>query len=60
LLFWNEGRSVKTSMPLEEGLREIIVPETLDEVFVENDAKLVLVGGPLAMMNSLRDDPSMR
>ena len=56
LLFWNEGRAIKTSMALEEGLREIILPETLDEVFVENNAKLVLVGGPLAITKQLADD----
>jgi len=56
LLFWNEGRAIKTAMALEEGLREIIVPGTIEEVFPENDDKLVLVGGPLAMTNSLQDD----
>jgi len=56
LLFWNEGRAVKTSLALEEGLREIIVPETLDVLFEENDERLVLVGGPLVITNSLRED----
>ena len=33
LLFWNEGRAIKTSMALEEGLRKIIVPGSIKEVF---------------------------
>ena len=56
MLFWYEGRAIKTSMASEEGLREIIVPGKIEEVFAENDAQLILVGGPLAITNSLRDD----
>eukprot|EP00092_Neocalanus_flemingeri_P010419 GFUD01011230.1.p1 GENE.GFUD01011230.1~~GFUD01011230.1.p1 ORF type:complete len:402 (+),score=104.11 GFUD01011230.1:139-1344(+) len=56
LLFWNEGRAIKTSLSLEEGLREIIVPETLNILFEGNNNKLVLVGGPLAIKNSLKED----
>lgn len=55
LLFWNEGRAVKTSLSLEEGLREIIVPETLKVIFDANDDKLVLVGGPLSIPTSLKE-----
>ena len=56
LLFWNEGRAIKTSRALEEGLREITIPETIESVFVENNEKLVLVGGHLAIRNSLHED----
>ena len=55
-LLWNEGRAIKTSMALEEGLRDIVVPETLDEIWPEYDGNLVLVGGPLVVGHSLRDD----
>jgi len=55
-IFWNEGRAIKTSMALEEGLREIVIPETLAEVQPENDGELVLVGGPLIIDSTLRDD----
>jgi len=56
LLFWNEGRAVKTSMALEEGLKNIVVPDRIDEVLLENGGKLVLIGGPLSVGNSLRDE----
>ena len=56
LLLWNEGRAIKTSSALEEGLRDITVPNNIDSVFVKNDENLVLVAGHLSMLNSLRDD----
>ena len=56
LLLWNEGRAIKTSSALEEGLRDITVPDIIDSILVENDDKLVLVAGHLSIRNSLRDD----
>ena len=56
LLLWNEGRAIMTSSALEEGLRDITVPDNIDSVFVENDEKPVLVAGHLSIRNSLRDD----
>ena len=55
LLFWNEGRAVRTSLSLEEGLREVTVPETTAVVFEENNGKLVLVSGPLDVPDPLTD-----
>jgi len=55
LLFWNEGRAVKIAVSLEEGLRDVTVPETLDVVFDENNGKLVLVSGPLNIADPLTD-----
>ncbi|XP_023320761.1 transmembrane protein 43-like [Eurytemora carolleeae] len=55
LLFWNEGRAVKTSVSLDEGLRDITVPETLNVVFEENSGKLVLVSGTLRIEDTLQD-----
>jgi len=52
-LFWNEGRAVRTAVSLEEGFRDVLVPETLDVVFEENNGKLVLVAGKLAITDSL-------
>ena len=52
-LFWNEGRAVRTAVSLEEGFRDVLVPETLDVVFEENNGKLVLVAGRLAITDSL-------
>lgn len=55
LLFWNEGRAVKTAVSLDEGLRDVFVPETLDVVFDENNGKLVLVSGSLDIADPLED-----
>ena len=55
ILFWNEGRAVRTSLSLEEGLREVTVPETTAVVFEENNGKLVLVSGPLDVPDPLTD-----
>lgn len=55
VLFWNEGRAVRTAVSLEEGLRDVLVPETIDVVFEENSGKLVLLAGKLAITDSLTD-----
>ena len=68
ILFWNEGRAVRTAAALEEvgckyfyplerniyrapqylqGLRDVLVPETMDVVFDENNGALVVVRGAL-------------
>ena len=41
---------------LIEGLRDVLIPETLDVVFEENNGALVLVAGPLNIQDSLKDD----
>jgi len=56
LLAWNEGRAVRTSVALQEGLRDVLVPETLDVVFEENNGALVLVGGGLVIEDHLKDE----
>jgi len=55
ILFWNEGRAVKIAISLDEGLRDVTVPETLDVVFDENNGKLVLVSGNLNIADPLTD-----
>jgi len=56
LLFWNEGSAIKTSMALDEGLKYITVPQTIAVQYPENENKLVLVGGHLAIRNTLSDE----
>ena len=56
LLLWNEARAVRMSLALEEGLRDVTVPETLSVVFEENNGKLVLVSGPLDVPDPLVDE----
>jgi len=56
LLTWNEGRAVRTSIALQEGLRDVLIPETLDVVFEENNGALVLVGGALVIEDNLKDE----
>jgi len=55
-LGWNEGRAVRTARALEEGLREVTVPETTAVVFEENQGKLVLVAGALAVPDPLTEE----
>ena len=40
---------------MDEGQRKILVPETTDVVFEENNGKLVLISGPLIVEDSLND-----
>jgi len=55
LLLWNEGRAVRTAAALEEGSRDVLVPETIDVVFEENSGSLLLVAGPLTIQDSLTE-----
>lgn len=43
-----------TARALDEGLQKILVPETIDVVFDENNGKLVLVNGPLNVEDDLQ------
>jgi len=56
ILVWNEGRAVRTSVALEEGFRDVLVPETLDVVFEENNGALVLIAGELNIQDTLKDE----
>ena len=38
-----------------EGFRDVLVPETSDVVFEENNGKLVLISGPLVISDPLKD-----
>jgi len=51
----NERRAVLTSHALTEGYRQILVPETTEVVFEENNGKLVLVSGELSISEGLSD-----
>jgi len=54
LLFWNEGRSVKTYRSLKEGAR-IVVPVAADAVSGANEGKLVHLSGQAITPDTLRD-----
>ena len=55
IMFDNERRAVHTTHALEEGHRNILVPETTSVVFEENNGKLVLVSGELTIEDNLSD-----
>ena len=44
-----------TAQALDEGQRKILVPETIDVVFEENNGKLVLITGALNIEDNLED-----
>ena len=50
-----QGRAVQTARSLEEGHNKVLVPETLDVVFEENNGKLVLLAGSLTVEDALTD-----
>ncbi len=54
LLFWNEGRAVRTAKGLEEG-RKACVEAALERLDPATDGKLVHVSGPAATEAVLRD-----
>jgi len=54
LLFWNEGRAVKTYKALKEGAG-IVVSVPADKISPANDGKLVHVSGPITYPGKLGD-----
>lgn len=54
LLFWNEGRAVKTADSLKEGARAV-VSVSASEVLPANDKKLIHVSGEVTTEETLRD-----
>jgi hypothetical protein len=56
ILIIAQGRAVQTARSLDEGHRNLIIPETNDVVFEENNGKLVLVADHLKIQDSLADD----
>ncbi|HKV10344.1 MAG TPA: TMEM43 family protein [Thermoanaerobaculia bacterium] len=55
LLFWNEGRAVKTARSLEEGAGAVVTVPA-DAVSPGNEGKLVHVTGPIATDGPVADD----
>nr|ACO14791.1 Transmembrane protein 43 [Caligus clemensi] len=53
--FTNEERTVRTHQSLDEGYKNIILPETLDVVFEENHGKLIWIAGNLDVKDDLSD-----
>lgn len=56
LLFWNEGRAVKTANCLEAGLQSVIKNVPTDKIDPANEGKLVHVTGLAATSDILADD----
>ena len=56
MLVWNEGRAVRIAASLEEGQRDVMIPETTEVVFDENNGALVLINGALNIQDSLKDE----
>lgn len=56
LLFWNEGRSVKTTQALEEGAESCVVLPNADTVDATKDGQLVHVTGTAVTDEVLADD----
>ena len=50
-----QGRNIQSSRSLDEGNRKVIVPETNEVVFEENNGKLVLIADQLKIEDSLED-----
>jgi hypothetical protein len=55
LLFWNEGRAVRTARGLEEGAGAV-VPVKPDRLDPANEGKLIHATGPATTHETLRDD----
>ena len=55
LLFWNEGRAVKTARALDEGQGVVIEVETNKTVDHDNDGKLVHMTGKAETKDVLED-----
>jgi len=56
LLFWNEGRTVKTTQALEEGAANCTVVPTADTVDAANEGKLIHITGTAATEDVLTDE----
>ena len=56
LLFWNEGRSVKTTKALEEGAANCVVVPSADSVDAANEGKLIHITGTAKTEDTLTDE----
>lgn len=54
LLFWNEGRAVKTEQSLKEGL-SVVVSVATDKIDVRNEGKLIHFSGLAKVLSVLAD-----
>eukprot|EP00095_Tigriopus_kingsejongensis_P005652 maker-scaffold209_size256900-snap-gene-0.16 protein:Tk05652 transcript:maker-scaffold209_size256900-snap-gene-0.16-mRNA-1 annotation:"transmembrane protein 43" len=54
-LFWNEGQAVQKARSLEEAHFKVVIPETNDVVFDENNGKLVHVADRIHIDDPLED-----
>jgi hypothetical protein len=54
LLFWNEGRAVKTEKSLKEGAASVVAVQA-DKVAPENDKKLIHLSGEVAAGEAIHD-----
>src|SRR6187549_3359542 len=55
ILFWNEGRAVKTARSLEEGAGSVVSVAS-DQVAAGNEGKLVHVSGPISTDGPVADE----
>lgn len=55
ILFWNEGRAVKTARSLEEGAGAVVSVAS-DQVVAGNEGKLVHVSGPISTDGPVADE----
>eukprot|EP00096_Caligus_rogercresseyi_P007362 TRINITY_DN25203_c0_g1_i1.p1 TRINITY_DN25203_c0_g1~~TRINITY_DN25203_c0_g1_i1.p1 ORF type:complete len:384 (-),score=74.83 TRINITY_DN25203_c0_g1_i1:230-1381(-) len=53
--FTNERQTVRTHQSLDEGYKNIILPQTLSVVFEENNGKLIWIAGNLDVKDDLSD-----
>ena len=56
LLFWNEGRAVKTTQALEEGESVCVSVPSIDTVDALNEGKLIHATGTAVTQDELSDD----
>lgn len=55
ILFWNEGRAVKTARSLEEGSGSVVSVSS-DSIVPTNEGKLIHVSGPVSTDGPIADD----
>ncbi|XP_078342545.1 transmembrane protein 43-like isoform X1 [Oculina patagonica] len=55
VLYWNEGRAVQTALSLEEGLKQVVHLDFIDQVHPEYHDKLVHLSGNLQTDTALSD-----
>ncbi|CAH3181628.1 unnamed protein product [Porites evermanni] len=56
VIYWNEGRAVQTALSLDEGLRQVVRLQYIDQVSPEYDNSLVHLTGSLQTDRPLSDE----